>query len=141
MAEIIKEYENDDLVVVWKPETCIHSEKCFKGLPSVFNPNNRPWTNVEGASSLEIKNQIDKCPSGALSYRLKNKDLMSSEIEDEQIVEVAKDGPLMVYGNIKVKNHDGSETSKHRVTAFCRCGASENKPYCDGSHKKIEFKD
>jgi uncharacterized Fe-S cluster protein YjdI len=139
MEEVIKEYENDDLVVIWKPNTCIHSEKCFKGLPAVFNPSNRPWVAVNGATSLEIKNQIDTCPSGALSYKLKNEKLMSAEIEDEQIVEVAKNGPLMVYGNINVKNHDGSETSKHRVTAFCRCGASENKPYCDGSHKKIDF--
>ena len=139
MEEVVKEYENEDLVVVWKPNTCIHSEKCFKGLPSVFNPENRPWVTVDGASSLDIKNQIDTCPSGALSYRLKNKELMSAEIQDEQIVEVAKDGPLMVYGNINVKHHDGTETSKHRVTAFCRCGASANKPYCDGSHKKIEF--
>ena len=140
MGEVIKEYKNDDLTVVWKPDICIHSEKCFTGLPSVFNPKERPWVKVEGASSRKIKLQIDKCPSGALSYKLKNKDLMSAEIEDEQIVEVAEGGPLMVYGNIKVKNYDGTETSKHRVTAFCRCGASDNKPYCDGSHKKIDFK-
>lgn len=141
MSEIVKEYSNEDLTVIWQPAKCIHSEKCYHGLSKVFNPNNRPWVNVEGASSLEIKNQIDKCPSAALSYKLKNENLgASDEIEEEQIVEVVKDGPLMVYGNINVKHHDGSETSKHRVTAFCRCGASGNKPYCDGSHKKMEFK-
>ena len=139
MAEKIKEYESEELTVIWKPEKCIHSEKCFKGLPTVFDPDARPWTNVNGASDEEIRNQIDKCPSAALSYRLKaNKEEM--KIEEEQLVEVAPDGPLMVYGNIKVKGADGSEVSKHRVTAFCRCGASENKPYCDGSHKKIDFK-
>lgn len=138
--EVIKEYETDDLTVVWKPSTCIHSEKCFKGLPNVFNPNNRPWVNVGGAAGLDIKNQIDKCPSGALSYKLKNVTLEKHAIEEEQIVEVVQNGPLMVYGNIKVKNHDGSESTKNRVTAFCRCGASENKPFCDGSHKKIDFK-
>ena len=141
MEEIVKEYQNDDLTVVWKPNTCIHSEKCFKGLSAVFNPANRPWVTIDGASSDEIKKQIDQCPSGALSYKLKNAPSSPADvIEDEQIVEIVKDGPLMVYGNIKVKNHDGSETSKHRVTAFCRCGASGNKPFCDGSHKKIDFK-
>ncbi|WP_421765080.1 (4Fe-4S)-binding protein [Ekhidna sp.] len=139
MAEKVKEYESDDLSVVWKPEKCIHSEKCFKGLSEVFNPNERPWVNVSGADDKTIKEQIDKCPSGALAYKLKNGQDVTDEIEDEQIVEVAKGGPLMVYGNIKVKHHDGSETSKHRVTAFCRCGASSNKPYCDGSHKNIDF--
>lgn len=139
MAEKIKEYESDDLTVVWKPEKCIHSEICYKGLPEVFNPKARPWVNVKGAPDSTIRERIDKCPSGALSYKLKNDDKMSSDIEDEQIVEVSKGGPLMVYGNIKVKHHDGSEMSKHRVTAFCRCGASSNKPYCDGTHKSIDF--
>jgi len=95
--------------------------------------------NVNGESDQRIKEQIDRCPSGALSYKLKHAAESGDTIEDEQIVEVAKGGPLMVYGNIKVKHHDGSETSKHRVTAFCRCGASSNKPYCDGSHKKMDF--
>lgn len=135
----MKEYENDDLVVVWKPNTCIHSEKCFQGLPAVFNPNNRPWVTIDGAESINIKNQIDTCPSGALSYRLKNEGLQSTNTEEKQVVEVAKNGPLMVYGKINVKHHDGSETAKQKVTAFCRCGASVNKPYCDGSHKRIEF--
>jgi CDGSH-type Zn-finger protein len=39
-----------------------------------------------------------------------------------------------VYGNIKVKDQNGVETKKNKVTAFCRCGLSSNKPYCDGSH-------
>ena len=47
----------------------------------------------------------------------------------------------MVFGNITIKKHDGSEEKKHKVTAFCRCGASKNKPYCDGTHTKISFKD
>ena len=139
MEEKIKEYRSKDLDVIWKPNLCIHSEKCYKGLSSVFDPNARPWVNVEGAEDSVIKDQIDKCPSGALSYKLKNANMSENEIQDEQIVEVAKGGPLMVYGNIKVKHHDGTESSKHRVTAFCRCGASSNKPYCDGSHKQIEF--
>ena len=58
MAEKVKEYESDDLSVVWKPEKCIHSEKCFKGLSEVFNPNERPWVNVSGADDKTIKEQI-----------------------------------------------------------------------------------
>lgn len=139
MAEKVKEYESEELTVIWKPGMCIHSENCYKGLQQVFDPNKRPWVNVNGASDKEIKETIDRCPSGALSYNLKGASTNSEDITHEEIVEVIKGGPLMVYGNIKVKNHDGSETSKHRVTAFCRCGASSNKPYCDGSHKEIDF--
>jgi CDGSH-type Zn-finger protein len=39
-----------------------------------------------------------------------------------------------------VKKNDGTIEQKNKVTAFCRCGASGNKPYCDGSHRKIDFK-
>lgn len=138
-----KEYTNGEVNIVWKPDLCIHSKKCFNGLPAVFDPASRPWVNAGGASTKKIIEQVRLCPSGALSYYVNDPKLntMENPIEDEQIVEVAKDGPLMVYGNVKVKMTDGTEVSKHRVTAFCRCGASANKPFCDGSHKKIDFKD
>ncbi len=55
-------------------------------------------------------------------------------------VEVFKDGPLSVSGQLEVKDQDGNTTTKEKTTFFCRCGASSNKPYCDGSHKKIDFK-
>ena len=67
--EIIKEYSNQDITVVWKPKTCTHSKNCWKGLLQVFNPQNRPWINMDGASTERIKKQIAACPSGALSYR------------------------------------------------------------------------
>jgi CDGSH-type Zn-finger protein len=63
----------------------------------------------------------------------------NQEIIAESIVEVSPNGPLLVYGNITVKDAAGNETHKNKVTAFCRCGASSNKPYCDGTHRKIAF--
>lgn len=71
-----KRYTNDEITVVWKPETCIHSTLCWKGLIRVFNPKLRPWVNINGASSEQIVEQIQKCPSGALSY------FYNSEVED-----------------------------------------------------------
>jgi len=71
MPEIIKEYKKGALIIVWKPETCIHSTICWKavtGLPSVFNPFEKPWIKPEGATIEELILQIKKCPSGALSY-------------------------------------------------------------------------
>jgi CDGSH-type Zn-finger protein len=61
------------------------------------------------------------------------------EVKSETIIETSINGPLLVYGNVVVKDKEGVLTKKNNVTAFCRCGASENKPYCDGSHKKINF--
>lgn len=137
-----KKYSNKDITVVWKPDACIHSALCWHGLLGVFDPRKKPWVNMDGADTDATIAQIEKCPSGALSW-LRNEDggaAATEHTEVETIIEVTPNGPLMVYGNIKVKDSDGNETMKNKVTAFCRCGASGNKPYCDGSHRKIDFK-
>ncbi len=61
---------NGDITVLWQPELCKHSTLCWKGLIEVFNPKERPWINMDGASSEKIIEQVKKCPSGALSYYL-----------------------------------------------------------------------
>ncbi|MFC3881438.1 (4Fe-4S)-binding protein [Algoriphagus namhaensis] len=136
--EIKKEYSNGEVTITWEPKKCIHAANCVKGLPGVFDANKKPWINAQGASTDQIINQVKACPSGALGYYLDKKE-EEDPISEEQIVEVAKNGPLMVYGNIKVKMPDGNTLTKSKVSAFCRCGASQNKPFCDGSHKKIDF--
>jgi uncharacterized Fe-S cluster protein YjdI len=139
MKDITKQYKTEELTIVWKPSICIHSRICFSGLVNVFNPSERPWIKPENATSESIMNQIDKCPSGALSY-FKNNEVPLEVIENEILMEVTQNGPLMVFGDIKLKLNDGTVEQKNKVTAFCRCGASNNKPFCDGSHRKIEFK-
>jgi len=141
MKDITKEYTNGEVTIVWKPKVCIHSEICYKGLPEVFDPNERPWIDAEGADTATIKNRIDKCPSGALSYYMNSeKDKMEQAAKSESVVQTIENGPLMVHGHILIKHHNGEETEKSKTTAFCRCGASGNKPYCDGSHTKSGFK-
>jgi uncharacterized Fe-S cluster protein YjdI len=143
MKDITKKYSNDEITIVWKPSVCIHSAICWRGtagLPEVFDPSKRPWINPEGASTEKIIEKINQCPSGALSYYHNHApEEKPTESAIETIIESAPNGPLMVYGNISIKKADGSVEHKHKVTAFCRCGASSNKPYCDGSHRKIGF--
>lgn len=141
MRDITKKYTNGEVTIVWKPDMCIHSAICFRGLGEVFDPQKRPWVNAQGATTEKIVAQIKKCPSGALSYFM-NEDAGDGkvQVEAETIVETVPNGPLMVYGNVTVKDANGTLTQKNKATAFCRCGASSNKPYCDGTHRKIEFK-
>lgn len=134
-------YHNEEITVLWKPHACIHSKRCWKELSDVFKPAERPWVKLDGASADKIKKQIDQCPSGALSYTTSEIKSESTSIQSEQIVEVTKNGPLLVYGNLTIKHSDGTEDKKNKVTAFCRCGQSKNKPFCDGTHAKINFED
>ncbi len=134
---IIKKYKKDDLTILWEPKKCIHSAICIKELPNVYDPKARPWIKPENASVDQLKAQIDKCPSGALGYIKNETSNQNSNMKTE--VELMKNGPLLVKGTIEVKSHDGTVEIKEKMAAFCRCGASQNKPYCDGSHKGTGF--
>lgn len=138
-----KTYTNGEITVVWQPGKCIHSTRCWNeevGLRAVFNPAERPWIRPDGAPTDEIIARINNCPSGALSFYRNDEAEEPAAVKAEQIIEVTENGPLLIYGNIIVKDKAGNETQKSKVTAFCRCGQSNNKPYCDGTHVKCGFK-
>jgi uncharacterized Fe-S cluster protein YjdI len=139
---ITKKYSNGEVTIVWQPSVCIHSAICWRNedsLSEVFNPKETPWIKPEAATTEKIINQIQRCPSGALSYFMNSEAQQNEKVVSESIIEVMPNGPLVVYGNILVKDHEGKQTSKNKVTAFCRCGGSSNKPYCDGTHTKNGF--
>ena len=139
---ITKKYTNGDVTVVWKPALCIHSKKCWTGLPEVFNPREKPWVKAEGAASDTIIAQVDQCPSGALSWYRNNEATQDTPpVTTNTRIEVTKNGPLLVHGDIVLKDKHGNETVKQKTTALCRCGQSANKPFCDGTHRTCGFKD
>lgn len=139
-------YSNGEVTVVWKPNVCIHSTLCWKGLANVFNPRERPWIKMDGAATDQIIEQVRKCPSGALSYFL-NKEAVADQPADKIVaeaasimkVEVSANGPYLIKTECLIVHADGKEESKTGTVALCRCGASGNKPYCDGSHRRIGF--
>jgi len=136
-AKKTKEYSNKELTIVWEPEICSHSEVCINCLPEVYNPYGKPWITIENATTEQLKDQIGKCPSGALSYYMKAETSTTTKTNTE--INIMPNGPMVVSGNIRVLGSDGNSETKTNKTAFCRCGASSNKPYCDGSHAKIGF--
>ncbi|WP_439151465.1 (4Fe-4S)-binding protein [Winogradskyella sp.] len=135
----IKEYDNGEVTVGWEADKCIYSAKCVKNLPNVFQPNERPWIKIDASSTDALVETIKKCPSGALSYKMNNTKVDSAK-SSEIKVEVLENGPLLVYGTLHVTDMNGNVETKKRTTAFCRCGASQNKPYCDGAHEQAEFR-
>ena len=136
-----KEYRNEEITITWQPDVCIHSEKCFHGLPKVFNPKNRPWVNLDDAENKVIMDQVNTCPSGALSGRYNHEENQNDSSNGTPTIEVTPNGPILVKGSLQLKYKDKNELKEAKITAFCRCGASGNKPFCDGSHSKVGFED
>ena len=150
MSKIIKkEYTNGELTVIWQPNKCIHSANCAKNLATVFQPKKRPWIVMAGDTTENIKKTIDTCPSGALSYRLNkaetnlsiSKDTTNMDNQNKTDIKMLGNGPLMITGNCKITDPSGKEIEVKEKFFLCRCGASTNKPFCDGKHKKAGFTD
>lgn len=141
-------YTNGEVTVVWKPNVCIHSTLCWKGLGEVFKPRERPWIKMDGAGTEQIIEQVRKCPSGALSYFLNKETEPSADADPATVVseaahllkvEVSPNGPYLIKTECLIVHADGKEETKTGTVALCRCGASSKKPYCDGTHRKIDF--
>jgi uncharacterized Fe-S cluster protein YjdI len=71
VAKRLQTYETGEIVVTFDPTVCIHSGACVRGLPLVFDVGRKRWVRPEAASAEEVAAQIERCPSGALRYRLK----------------------------------------------------------------------
>jgi CDGSH-type Zn-finger protein len=113
---------------------CAHAGFCTDRLKSVFRMNVEPWIDPDAASVQEIVATIEKCPSGALSYARDG--VEASPGPREPMVTVTNDGPYAITGGIALDE----DASREHYT-LCRCGGSKNKPFCDGTHWHIGFKD
>lgn len=134
----IKKYTTDKIEVSWNSKTCIHSGVCVRNLPSVFDLDKKPWINPDGASVQEIKDLIDSCPSGALQYNVAGEASAEQDAAETEVT-ILSNGPLRVKGNFQVFDQDGNKLEHKQVVSLCRCGASKNKPFCDGTHRNIDF--
>lgn len=132
-------YANDAIEVHWEPKLCIHARNCVRGLPLGFDPQRRPWIDVDAAQADEIADVIRTCPTGALHFRRLDGGVQE-EPQDDTTVEPQPNGPLFVRGRIKIVDGEGRLIREDTRVALCRCGASENMPFCDGSHKRIGFR-
>lgn len=139
MSEKIHTYESDEIVVRYSVKRCIHAEECVKGLPAVFNPKQRPWISPQQSNGDEVAEIVMRCPTGALHFERKDGGA-SEPMPSENTVALDPDGPLYVRGDVVIKAADEQEIllTDTRV-ALCRCGASKIKPFCDNSHKEIQF--
>jgi CDGSH-type Zn-finger protein/uncharacterized Fe-S cluster protein YjdI len=121
------------LTLVYEGKRCIHARFCVTGAPGVFLANVKgPWIQPDGIETERLVEIAHACPSGAIRYR--RRDGQADETAPPvNLLAIREGGPYAVRGELSIAG-----APQHRAT-LCRCGASKNKPYCDGSHHEAGF--
>ena len=133
------DYVGKDLTIHDNRGICSHAAFCSDKLAAVFKLGTEPWIDPDGADGQAIMETIRKCPSGALGYVFEG--AAYQEPQGEPRITVSKDGPYFVRGDVALDDVAWSAGADKRRYALCRCGASATKPFCDGSHGRVEFQD
>jgi CDGSH-type Zn-finger protein len=130
-------YTGDGVVMRDNRSLCQHAGFCATKTTNAWKLTKRT---DDTAARTQLTAMVEHCPSGALTQRL---DVAGPDVEPDLAVGigVVDDGPLFVTGGMTVERADGEPLeARHRMT-LCRCGASKNKPLCDGSHTEAGFTD
>ena len=135
----LERYEGRELTVLDNRGVCSHAGYCTAGLPAVWRSADEPWIDPDGAGKAAIVEIIRKCPSGALSYLEEGQ--LRTDFHEAAEIQVSRDGPYVVRGGVELKDCEFGEGASREHYVLCRCGASRNKPFCDGSHWYAGFHD
>ena len=130
----VDEIEGKDLTLLFDARKCIHSRFCVTWAPRVFLANVQgPWIHPDAMDTERLVEIAHVCPSGAIRYR--RKDGKPDEAAPlVNLVTIRENGPYAVRADMELNGERG----EFRAT-LCRCGASKNKPFCDGSHSEVKF--
>jgi CDGSH-type Zn-finger protein/uncharacterized Fe-S cluster protein YjdI len=130
----VEHIEGQHLTLLYETKKCIHARFCVTGAPKVFLANVKgPWISPDGIEVDRLVEIAHACPSGAIRYT--RKDGKHDETPPPvNLVAIREAGPYAVRGDIQLNG----EPAGFRAT-LCRCGASKNKPFCDGSHHDAGF--
>jgi uncharacterized Fe-S cluster protein YjdI len=135
----LQTYEGEKVTVTFDRSLCIHSEECVHRLPAVFNPSRKRWIRPDEASAEEVVAAVAQRPSGALRARSRGQTVVPMGPGEEVVIKVSSDGPLLLRGRLRIENAVGGTIATADTAALCRCGATANPPFCDGSHARIGF--
>ncbi|MGB5706829.1 MAG: CDGSH iron-sulfur domain-containing protein [Arenicellales bacterium] len=133
------DYAGEKITIFDNRRLCAHAGHCTERLASVWRMGETPWIDPDGADLEDIKAVIEKCPSGALRYSIDGRHSDEGELVDE--VYIFKNGPYHITGAFTLNDSSRSTDGISDKCALCRCGASKNKPFCDGSHWDAKFTD
>jgi uncharacterized Fe-S cluster protein YjdI/CDGSH-type Zn-finger protein len=135
----LQTYSTEQITVTFDPTRCIHAAECIRAQPEVFDSRRRRWIRPELGSPDAIADAVHRCPTGALHYELPNGPAETPA--DAASLQMKRNGPLYIRGVARVEREDGSVILEDYRVALCRCGATANAPFCDGSHTRVGFRD
>ena len=133
----LQTYSTDAITVTFDPTRCIHAAECIRTAPAVFDSRRLRWIKPELGDPALIVTAVHRCPTGALSYSLPNG---IAESPDNGELRASPNGPLYIRGETRVETEDGRLIAEGIRMALCRCGATKNAPFCDGSHREVGFR-
>ena len=140
MSEKRHVFESPAITVTWSRRRCIHVAECVRGLPAVFKPGSIPWVEPAQAAAERVAEVVRRCPTGALHYERRDGGA-AEPVPEVNVVVPDPDGPFYLSGDVEVVAQDSAPVVRDTRIALCRCGATKNRPFCDGSHWDAGFDD
>ena len=129
------DYPGTNITVKDDRSICMHAGFCSNEISNV-------WQMTQESGDPNVRDQIiamvQQCPSGALSYALTpDGDIVEPDLPKE--IALTPDGAIWASGGIPIERADGQPCEVRNRVTLCRCGASKNKPLCDGTHSDVGF--
>jgi CDGSH-type Zn-finger protein/uncharacterized Fe-S cluster protein YjdI len=130
----IEEARGEQLVLRFEARRCIHARHCVLGAPRVFLANVQgPWLYPDEMPVEGLVHIARSCPSGAITYQRLDGGA-DEPVPEVNELRLRENGPYAVRADVELAGH-----GRMLRATLCRCGASSNKPFCDGSHNAARF--
>ncbi|AHF04137.1 hypothetical protein MARPU_09950 [Marichromatium purpuratum 984] len=137
----VHHFPGEEIDVYWDERLCIHIGECVRAKGELFVSGRTPWCDPDVTERERVREIVERCPSGALSYV--DKIGAPEPAPGENAAVVVYNGPLYCHGELALEGvgEVPAQAGTSRRVALCRCGASANKPFCDNSHRAAGFED
>ena len=133
-------FDGEKLDVHWDGRLCIHVGECTRAKGELFVSGRKPWGKPDLGEPDYVAEVTRRCPTGALTYQRKDGGA-ADPTPPANVATIANNGPLYFEGDLQIEGApDDMPGTRHRA-AFCRCGDSKNKPFCDNAHEEAGFRD
>lgn len=132
-------FPGDQIDVQFDKSLCIGVAECGRSSGELFQKGRTPWCMPDTTTREQVREVVERCPSGALTYV--DKQAEQEQAPAENRITVVADGPLYASGELQIDGAPADKPGLRVRAALCRCGQSKNKPFCDNSHRAADFRD